>query len=55
MRLLANENFPVPSIKILRARGLEVRSIREEMAASDRVVLHLAQTENMIILTFDRD
>ena len=31
MRFLANENFPNPSIKILRENGFDVRSTAEEM------------------------
>ncbi len=56
MRFLANENFPFPSIKLLRENGYEVLSVSEELSgASDEVVLQKAVDENLIILTFDRD
>ena len=56
MKFLANENFPYPSIKVLRDNGLEVYSIGEESSGiSDEVVLNRAVVEDLIILTFDRD
>lgn len=56
MRFLANENFPFPSIEFLREQGFEVGSVSEEMSGiSDEQVLQKASTENLIILTFDRD
>ena len=32
---LANENFPRPSIKLLRDSGFEVKSIQEELGRND--------------------
>lgn len=56
MKFLANENFPFPSIKLLRENGFEVISISEESGGiSDEKVLEKAALENLIILTFDRD
>ncbi len=56
MKFLANENFPFPSIKLLRESGYEVLSISENLGGiSDRTVLQKAVDENLIILTFDRD
>ena len=56
MRFLANENFPDPSIVLLRADGHDVRSIRtEHPGISDPQVIALAQEEDRIILTFDKD
>lgn len=53
---LANENFPVPGIILLRNHGYRVRSVMEEMnGASDFDVLDLATKEDLIILTFDSD
>lgn len=55
-RLLANENFPLPSVQLLRAAGLDVASVLHVMAgASDVEVLAFARRENRWILTFDRD
>lgn len=56
MRFLANENFPDPSIVLLRAYGHDVRSIRKESpGASDPQVIAMAKADNRIILTFDKD
>ena len=56
MKFLANENFPYPSIKVLRENGLEIYSIGEESSGiSDELVLNRAVMEDLIILTFDRD
>jgi predicted nuclease of predicted toxin-antitoxin system len=56
MRFLANENFPYPSILLLRNSGFEVVSIMEEMSGiRDEEVLEKAVKEQLIILTFDRD
>jgi len=56
MRFLANENFPYPSIRILRESGYDVGSVFEKIrGAKDSEVLLYAQKENRIILTFDRD
>ncbi len=43
MRFLANENFPFPSMKILRKLGFEVKSISEDnFGISDEEVLRIA-------------
>ncbi len=56
MRFLANENFPAPSIAILRTAGHDVRSVREEdQGAKDPFVIDLARSDDRIILTFDKD
>ena len=53
---LANENFPKPSIYLLREKGVSVRSISEEMPGiSDENVSSIAKFEGIIILTFDKD
>jgi len=55
-RFLANENFPVPSISLLRAAGYEVAAIIEDSPGiEDAEVLTRAVHERRIILTFDRD
>ncbi len=54
--LLANENFPVPAIRKLRAAGVDVVAVRETMpSASDREVMAYARREGRWIVTFDRD
>jgi predicted nuclease of predicted toxin-antitoxin system len=56
VKFLANENFPLTSIKLLRNHGYEVRSVDEELpGGKDREVLEIAQLGNLVILTFDRD
>jgi len=56
MKFLANENYPFPSIKILRAHGYDVKSIAEDnFGITDIEVLNIAQSEDRIILTLDKD
>ena len=56
MRFLANENFPLPSVRLLRSAGHDVLSITEESPGiSDDRILARAVAEERIILTFDRD
>jgi predicted nuclease of predicted toxin-antitoxin system len=56
MRFLANENYPFPSILLLREKGYDVKSIAENShGISDDQVINIALEENRIILTFDRD
>ncbi len=56
VRLLANENFPLPSVEVLRAAGHDVLAISEcASQASDQEVLAIAVEQNRWILTFDRD
>lgn len=55
-RLLANENFPAPSVAHLRERGHDVLAIAEvARSLSDVEVLALAVREQRSVLTFDRD
>lgn len=56
MRFLANENFPDPSIRALRDAGHDVKSIRTDAPSiADHQVIRMAQEEQRIILTFDKD
>jgi predicted nuclease of predicted toxin-antitoxin system len=56
MKFLANENFPHPSIAILRENGYDVFSIYESnRGISDEEVIDIARKEERIILTFDKD
>jgi predicted nuclease of predicted toxin-antitoxin system len=56
MKFLANENFPMPSTRLLRESGVAVKSILEECPGiSDKQVIEMAQKDNLIILTFDKD
>ena len=54
--LLANENFPAPAIRKLRAAGVDVVAVREAMpSVSDKEVMVYARREQRWIVTFDRD
>ena len=55
-RLLANENFPAPSVRYLRDEGYDVAAVFEGRGGLiDREVLALAEAEQRWIVTFDRD
>lgn len=55
-RLLANENFPLPAVQLLRAAGRDVVTVLDVMpGANDEEVLAFARREQRWILTFDRD
>jgi hypothetical protein len=55
MRFLANENFPLLSVRILRQAELEVASVTEDSPGiEDSEVLARAADEERVILTFDR-
>jgi predicted nuclease of predicted toxin-antitoxin system len=56
MRFLANENVPFDAVEALRQQGHDVAWIRTESPGiSDPEVLSRAQTEDRILLTFDKD
>lgn len=56
VKLLANENFPKASVLLLRNLGYRITSIGEDSPSiSDKSVMEIAENEQRIILTFDRD
>jgi predicted nuclease of predicted toxin-antitoxin system len=56
MQFLANENFPLVSVQLLRQAGYEIASITEDSPGiEDPEVLTRAVDEQRVILTFDRD
>lgn len=55
-RLLVNENFPAHATSILRAAGVDVRSIAETAPGiADEAVLAMACGEQRWLVTFDSD
>src|SRR5262249_12671527 len=56
MRFLADENFPLESIRRLRAEGHDVLAASERMpGVRDEEILSLAAQDERVLLTFDRD
>jgi len=56
MRLLANENLPAQTIAALQQAGHDVVWMRTEAPGSrDEDVLARAQSEERILITFDKD
>lgn len=56
MRLLADENFPKPSVEGLRADGHNVLWARTDCAGwKDVALLDLAEADKRIVLTLDKD
>jgi len=56
MRLLANENIPLDAIEALREDGPDVLWIRAEAPGStDIEVMALAQEQDRVLITFDKD
>lgn len=55
-RLVADENFPAPSVAQLRVHGVDVLAIAEShRMASDTEVLRLAREQRRWLLTYDHD
>ncbi len=56
MHILADENFPGNAVAALREQGHDVLWVRTHSPGlTDREVLALAQAENRIVITFDKD
>ena len=56
MQFLADENIPLLSVKLIRSAGLDLVYISEiSPGISDSEVLHISETQNRILLTFDLD
>jgi predicted nuclease of predicted toxin-antitoxin system len=55
-RFLADENFPLPRVRLLRTAGYDVASIVEDApGTADVAIMARAVAEGRILLTFDRD
>ena len=56
MNFLANENFPLDAVIVLRQAGHNVAWIRTDSPGiTDEAVLARAIVENRVLLTFDKD
>lgn len=56
MKLLANENFPILSVRIIANAGYDIIAVGKDFAGIlDSEVIELAINENRTIITFDRD
>ncbi len=56
MKLLANENFPLTSVKILKDAGFDIMYIGTDFSGIlDSEVMQIAMDQKRTILTFDRD
>jgi len=56
MKLLANENFPLTSVQILKESGYDIIYIGTDFSGIlDSEVMQIAIAEMRTILTFDRD
>jgi predicted nuclease of predicted toxin-antitoxin system len=56
MRLLADENFPLPAVAALRQAGHDVTWARTDTPGmGDIALLNLAETESRVLLTLDKD
>lgn len=56
MKLLANENFPLLAVKALQDLGHDFLWARTDMRGeADDVILHRAQAEDRLVVTFDKD
>ena len=56
MRLLADENFPLPTVTALRQAGHDVTWVRTDAPGTgDLALLDLAETEARVLLTLDKD
>ncbi|HWB84629.1 MAG TPA: DUF5615 family PIN-like protein [Bryobacteraceae bacterium] len=56
MRLLADENFPRPTITALRQAGNDVLWARTDLPGTgDSTLLEIAEAEGRVLLTLDKD
>ncbi len=56
MKFLADENFPLPSVRILSAAGHDIVAVvQDSPGVADEIVLERAVREARVLLTFDRD
>ncbi len=56
MKLLADENVPLATVRALQGKGLDVVMVRDVgPGATDSDVLHMARDQGRVLITLDRD
>lgn len=56
MRLLADENFPLPTIDALRQAGHDVTWVRTDLPGTgDAAMVDIAEADGRVLLTLDKD
>lgn len=56
MKILANENIPLDSIRYLTSKGYDVKSVAlDNLGITDEAIINMAIREERLIITFDRD
>lgn len=56
LKFLADENIPLEVVSSLKKEGINIRSVIEiGYGLKDETILKLANKENMVIITFDKD
>ncbi|PIN91117.1 hypothetical protein COU57_01900 [Candidatus Pacearchaeota archaeon CG10_big_fil_rev_8_21_14_0_10_32_14] len=57
MKFIADENIAVSVVRFLKERGHDVKDVKEEslFGSSDKKIFGIAQKENRIVLTHDKD
>ena len=56
IKLLADENIPKKTVEALKQREIDIISVVDSSPGlSDRAVIELANNENRVIVTFDKD
>ena len=56
IKLLAHENTPKRTVQTLKQRDIDITSVLDSPTGlSDRAVIELANRENRVIVTFDKD
>jgi len=56
IKLLADENISKKAVEVLKSKGIDITSVVDlSQGLSDRAVIELANDENRVIITFDKD
>src|SRR5713226_4662307 len=53
MKLLVDENIPLPIVTCLRSEGYEVEYVQHRV--EDRIILETAYQQNALLITLDKD